>query len=245
MTIPLIVLASLSLFFFYSFNPFNPEKGWIPQAVEKPASVVPPLQQRIWDAMDVEVITVKDRAALASGKLDVRTYVPQPGDVISHTTPYQIALDEAHYPGLELSLSMALLGILVAFVIYHWKKIDAGKLKQAITPVYTFLSNKWYFDELYDATVVGGTIILSKVLRWFDNNIIDGIVNGSAALTRGGSSLSGWFDNHVVDGLVNFSAWFTGILGRGARKVQTGRVQTYIIFVLLGVLIIFFAFRGF
>lgn len=245
MTIPLIVLASLSLFFFYSFNPFNPEKSWIPEAVERPASVVPPLQQRTWDITKVDVITLKDRSALASGKIDARTYVPQPGDVVTHTTPYEIVLEEAHFPGLELSLSMAILGILAAFVIYQWKKIDAEKLKQSVMPVYTFLLNKWYFDELYDATVVGGTIVLSKVLAWFDNNIIDGIVNGAAAVTRGVSSLSGWFDNHVVDGLVNFSAWFTGLLGRGTRRIQTGKVQTYIVFALLGVIIIFFAFKGF
>jgi NADH-quinone oxidoreductase subunit L len=245
MTIPLIVLAALSLFFFYSMNPFSPEKGWIPQSVEKPASVVPASQQRIWDITKVKVITVKDRAALASGKLDVRTYVPQPGDIITHTTPSEIVLEESHYPGMELSLSMAVLGILAAFVIYHWKKIDAEKLKQAVKPVYTFLLNKWYFDELYGATVVGGTIVLSKMLAWFDNNVIDGIVNGAAALTRGWSSASGWFDNHVVDGLVNFSAWLTGLLGRGTRRVQTGKVQTYIIFALLGVIIIFFAFGQF
>jgi NADH-quinone oxidoreductase subunit L len=245
MTIPLIVLASLSLFFFYSFNPFNPEKGWIPQAVERPASVVPPLQQRTWDITKVDVITLKDRSALASGKVNVQNYVPQPGDVVTHTTPYEIVLGEAHYPGLELSLSMALLGIFAAFVIYQWKKIDAEKLKKAVKPVYTFLLNKWYFDELYGATVVGGTIVLSKVLAWFDNHIIDGIVNGAATLTRVGSSLSGKFDHYVVDGLVNFSAWFTGLLGRGTRKVQTGKVQTYIVFALLGMIIIFYAFRQF
>jgi len=245
MTIPLIVLAFLTSFVFYSFNPFDAEKAWIPEAVERPASVVPPSQQRTWDITKVDVITLKDRQALASGKIDVHTYVPQPGDVVTHTTPYEIVLEEAHYPGLELSLSMAILGILAAFVIYQWKKIDAEKLKQAVVPVYTFLLNKWYFDELYNGTVVGGTILLSRALRWFDNNIIDGIVNGTAALTRGWSSLSGWFDNHVVDGLVNFSAWFTGLLGRGTRKIQTGKVQTYIVFALLGVIIIFFAFRQF
>jgi len=140
---------------------------------------------------------------------------------------------------------MALLGILTAFVIYQWKKIDAEKLRQAVKPVYTFLLNKWYFDELYGATVVGGTIVLSKMLAWFDNNVIDGIVNGAAAFTRDWSWLIGWFDNYVVDGLVNFSAWLTGLLGRGTRKVQTGKVQTYIVFALLGVIIIFFAFRQF
>ncbi len=245
MTIPLIVLASLSLFFFYSFNPFNPEKGWIPQAVERPASVVHPLQQRIWDITKVDVITLKDRSALASGKVNVQNYVPQPGDVVTHTTPYEIVLEEAHFPGLELSLSMAFLGILAAFVIYQWKKIEAEKLKQAVKPVYTFLLNKWYFDELYGATVVGGTIVLSKVLAWFDNNIVDGIVNGAATLTRVGSSLSGKFDHYVVDGLVNFLAWFTGLLGGGTRKVQTGKVQTYIVFALLGMIILFYAFRQF
>lgn len=132
-----------------------------------------------------------------------------------------------------------------AFVIYQWKKIDAEQIKLAIKPVYDFLLNKWYFDELYGATVVGGTIALSKVLAWFDNHVIDGIVNGAASLTRVWSSLSGTFDNRVVDGLVNFSAWFTGLLGRGTRKIQTGKVQTYIVFALLGVIAIFFAFRGF
>ncbi|MGO9480330.1 MAG: NADH-quinone oxidoreductase subunit L [Candidatus Kryptoniota bacterium] len=245
MTIPLIVLASLSLFFFYSLNPFNPEKGWIPQAVVRPASVVPARQQRSWDSMKIEEITLKDRALLASGKVNAQTYVPHPGDVITYTTPYEIVLEEARYPGLELSLSMAFLGILAAFVIYHWKKIDAEKLKQAVNPVYTFLVNKWYFDELYGATVVAGTLLLSKALAWFDNNIIDGIVNGVATMTRGSSWASGWVDNHVVDGLVNFSAWFTGLLGRGTRKIQTGKVQTYIVFALLGVIIIFFVFRQF
>ncbi|MFZ1082258.1 MAG: NADH-quinone oxidoreductase subunit L [Candidatus Kryptoniota bacterium] len=245
MTIPLIVLAALSLFFFYSFNPFNPEKSWISESVAKPASVVPAWQQRSWDIMKVEVITLKDRSALASGKVNAQNYVPQPGDVVIHTNPYEIVLGEAHYPGLELSLSMAILGILAAFVIYQWKKIDAEKLKQAVRPIYTFLLNKWYFDELYGATVVGGTIVLSKALAWFDNNIIDGVVNGAATLTRVSSSLSGKFDHYVVDGLVNFSAWFTGLLGRGTSKVQTGKVQTYIVFALLGMIIIFYAFRQF
>lgn len=262
MTIPLIVLASLSLFFFYSLNPFNPEKGWIPQSVEKPASVVPVWQQRTWDIIKIDEITrvhpnignLPASGVNSTGTESTSTSPPsniisdfdfQPGDVVNHTTPYEIVLAEVHYPGLELSLSMAVFGILAAFVIYQWKKIDGGKLKQAVMPVYTFLSNKWYFDELYGATVVGGTIVLSKVLAWFDNNVIDGIVNGAAAVTQGWSSVSGWFDNNVVDGLVNFSAWFTGLLGRGTRRVQTGKVQTYIVFALLGVIVLIFAFRGF
>ncbi len=274
MTIPLVVLALLSLFFFYSLNPFSPEKGWIPESVSKPASVVPWWQQRTWDIISIEEITRRmpnlglppaeqgsntpngsqsskslnspDTLAVNGAAVDkYAEFNPRPGDKVNDTSPYEIMLEESRYPGLEFSLSMALLGILSAFFIYQWKKIDAEKVKLAIKPVYNFLLNKWYFDELYGATIVGGTIVISKALAWFDNHIIDGLVNGTAALTRAWSSLSGNFDNRVVDGLVNFSAWFTGLLGKGTRKIQTGKVQTYIIFALLGVIIIIFAFRGF
>ena len=229
MTIPLVVLAALSLFVFYSFNPFNPEKGWLLQAVTKPVSVVPTAQDRGWD----QVVNIQYIGN-----------VGRPGTT-TNLSLYDEALEKIHYSGLALSLMLALLGILSAFVIYQWKKIDAEKLKQSVKPIYTFLLNKWYFDELYNATVVGGTILVSKIFSWFDSKIIDGIVNGAASLTRVWSALSGKFDNYAVDGLVNFSAWFTGQLGSGIRKTQTGKVQTYIVFALLGVIIIFFAFRSF
>ncbi len=236
MTIPLIVLSALSLFVFYSFNPFNPDQGWFLHAVVQPETVVPVAQQYSWEqAVDPQSTAGTSAvSALPSG------VSPQP------TSPmYEEAMEATHYTGLAISLTLAFLGVLAAFFIYDWKKIDAEKLKQKVKPLHTFLYNKWYFDELYGATAVAGTIALSKALAWFDGNIIDGIVNGAATLTRLWSTLSGNFDHYVVDGLVNFSAWFTGLLGRGARKIQTGKVQTYIVFALLGVIIIFFAFKSF
>lgn len=236
MTIPLVVLAALSLFVFYSFNPFNPDKGWFLQAVVKPESVVPVAQRYGWDQVEEPQAANTVAANLAAAPA---TRIPTSSQV------YEEALEKIHYSGLALSLTLALLGIFSAFLIYQWKKIDAEKLKQSVKPVYTFLLNKWYFDELYNATVVGGTILVSKIFSWFDSKIIDGIVNGAASLARVWSALSGKFDNYAVDGLVNFSAWFTGLLGSGIRKTQTGKVQTYIVFALLGVIIIFFAFRSF
>ncbi len=41
MTVPLIILAVLSCFIFYSFNPFSGANGWLARAVERPESVVP------------------------------------------------------------------------------------------------------------------------------------------------------------------------------------------------------------
>jgi NADH-quinone oxidoreductase subunit L len=112
-----------------------------------------------------------------------------------------------------------------------------------LAPVHRFLLNKWGFDDLYNGVVIGGTLALTRVLRWFDNTIIDGAVNGTGWITRGTSFVSGKFDVVVIDGLVNLSAYLSGFLGLVFRKFQTGKVQTYIVFVVFSVLVLYFFFR--
>jgi NADH-quinone oxidoreductase subunit L len=207
MTVPLMVLAFLSLFFVFSFNPINAGAGWIAHAVERPESVVP--------------------ASLAAPGVEA----------------FEEALHHAHMPAMALSLLVAGLGILTAFATYHWKKINADAVAQSLKPVHAFLSNKWYFDELYQAVFVNGVLGLSSVLRWIDQNIIDGAVNGVGKVTTVVSIVSGKFDHHVVDGLVNLSARITGAIGLMFRKTQTGRVQTYVVLVLFSVMVFYFIFR--
>jgi NADH-quinone oxidoreductase subunit L len=154
-------------------------------------------------------------------------------------TPTDEFIEEVHHQhtlAMILSVSIAGLGILIAFATYYWRKISADAIANRLKPVHTFLSNKWYFDELYDATAVAATIGVARILAWFDAKIIDGIVNGAATVTRFSAVVSGKFDNIVVDGLVNFTAYFAGFTGMLLRTIQTGKLQTYLIFVLIGVL---------
>jgi NADH:ubiquinone oxidoreductase subunit 5 (subunit L)/multisubunit Na+/H+ antiporter MnhA subunit len=53
----------------------------------------------------------------------------------------------------------------------------------------------------------------------------------------------GGFDNKIIDGIVNLVAYLTGFFGLIMRKLQTGRVQTYLVFVLFGVMVFFLWFR--
>ena len=207
MTIPLVVLACLSFFAFYSFNPFGASSGWFFHAVERPMTAVP------------------NAVAAASAE------------------EFEGVLHESHVTAMMLSLSVAGLGILLAYVTYYWKKISAEKAAKALPPVHAFLLNKWYFDELYGATAVAGTVGFSRVLAWFDSKIIDGIVNGAGSATRLVSFASGKFDSIVVDGAVNLVAYLAGFFGLLFRKIQTGKVQTYIAFVLVGVMVFFFIYR--
>jgi NADH-quinone oxidoreductase subunit L len=90
---------------------------------------------------------------------------------------------------------------------------------------------------------VNGTLACTALLRWFDGTVIDGIVNGSARVTAFVSTVSGWFDNGVVDGIVNATAYVSGFVGLVFRKTQTGKVQTYVLYAVVSVMVLYFVFR--
>jgi NADH:ubiquinone oxidoreductase subunit 5 (subunit L)/multisubunit Na+/H+ antiporter MnhA subunit len=267
-----VILAALSFFIFFSFNPFDASEGWVVSAVPRPESAVP-----------AEVAPVP-------------------------ASEFDEAAHHAHMPAMGLSVAVAFAGILIAFGTYAWKKISADAVAARAVPVHSLLLNKWYFDELYNRLVVGGTLAFSMVLRWFDSTIIDGLVNGSAAGTKAivfgsgadaregrlparmimatgfvttvivmvmvteavwpveatflaglgavviglvsaGLTLflfwagAGGMDRYVVDGLVNAVAYLSGFGGLLLRKLQTGKVQTYVMFAVAGAMFFYFVFR--
>ncbi len=227
MAMPLVVLSVLSLFFWYTPNPMSPDAGWFyTKWISQPVLYTP--QESRFDFMKT------DEAALESESVN---------NEIMYSESYTEALHHSHGTAVILSILMAISGILLAFTMYQWKKISADKLAERFKPLYTFSLNKWYFDELYDKTFVSGTLALSRMVAWFDRVVVDGIVDGSATVTKAVSTFVGHFDNIVVDGLVNFMATLSGIIGIFFRKFQTGKVQTYIIMVIFSIVILLFLFN--
>jgi NADH-quinone oxidoreductase subunit L len=74
---------------------------------------------------------------------------------------------------------------------------------------------------------------LARFWSAFDAYIIDGIVNGAAALTRFVSWLNGLFDAYIIDGLVNAIANVTFWTGNKFRRLQTGNINGYLFVILL------------
>jgi NADH-quinone oxidoreductase subunit L len=165
------------------------------------------------------------------------------GKDIVFSETYTEAMHHAHYPAMIISLLVAGFGILFAFYMYQWKKLSPDKIAASVPFLYRMSYNKWYFDELYDRSFVAGTLAISRGLAWFDNTIIDGIVNGAATVTRAVSSFSGTFDNVVVDGFVNAMAFLSAFIGSIFRKFQTGKVQTYVVLVIFSLVILLFLFK--
>ncbi|MCB0745118.1 MAG: NADH-quinone oxidoreductase subunit L, partial [Ignavibacteriae bacterium] len=224
MVLPLIVLSTLSIFFWYTPNPVSPDAGWFAsQWVTTPHTVVPASSS--FDFMINENNTHAETSEHG---------------VITHSEKYMHAMHWAHYPAMILSLVLAGLGILLAFTMYQWKKISPDKIAESVKGLYNGSLNKWYIDEFYNKTFIGGTLNLGGLLNWFDKWIVDGIVNGSAAFTRVFSKISGYFDSYIVDGLVNGTAFLSGFIGFHFKKLQTGKVQTYIVLVIFSMLILFY-----
>jgi NADH-quinone oxidoreductase subunit L len=226
--LPLFVLSILSFWFFYSPNPLDANAGWFTKAIVQPKSVVPSDMQ--WEFL------------LYNG------YTSHEG-VANHNVTEHLGINEfaeamhhAHYPAMILSLTIAGLGILFSFLFYQFKILNPDTLVRQFPFLYKLSFRKWYFDEIYNATVVAGTVGLAKISALFDLKVIDGLVNGCAWLTRQVGYFVGHFDNIVIDGLVNFIANFTGFIGSIVRYLQTGKVQTYVAFATFGLILLIYFF---
>jgi NADH-quinone oxidoreductase subunit L len=125
--------------------------------------------------------------------------------------------------------------------VYGRKPLAAGQPDPLtrLGGLHTFLKNKWYVDEVYDAVFVRPSIALGRaVYRWIDRWLIDGVLH---AIGRGAYRLAEAFrafDRVVINGGVDAFAESLKAFGRWFREVQTGWVQQYLYVVALGALVL-------
>ena len=138
-----------------------------------------------------------------------------------------------------IGVSAGAIGWLFARSLYlNGKSPVPAQLLQRWKRPWTVVYNKYYLDEIYQATVVRGSLVLARILSWIDSRLGDGVVNLAGAVTRLFANLDGAIDTYLVDGAVNLVANSTLAAGRGLRRVQTGRIQTYLYGALAGALVI-------
>jgi NADH-quinone oxidoreductase subunit L len=130
---------------------------------------------------------------------------------------------EAENPMLVyVSVAAGVIGIGLAYVIYLMKPGTADAIAGALKAPYTLIYNKYFVDELYDATVVKPVVAGSRVALWkgVDAGLIDGIVNGIGKSARD--------------------------VGSVLRLLQSGNIRSYATWVLFGsvVLIVAMGFAG-
>ncbi|PQO30692.1 NADH-quinone oxidoreductase subunit L [Blastopirellula marina] len=139
-----------------------------------------------------------------------------------------------------LAFGAAISGILLASVFYLWKTLDPADVRRSFDPLYRVLMNKWYFDEIYQAVFVSGTLAVATCVAWFDRCVIDRLVDGAAWMVVGLARLSDfWIDRRGVDGFVNWFSRRTYRLGSSLRTVQTGSLRQYVMLIVISTVTLF------
>jgi NADH-quinone oxidoreductase subunit L len=157
----------------------------------------------------------------------------------------EIATTERHYAHAyhslagNLTLLIGFLGILFAWLLYYKRLLDPAEAREQFPALHRFLWNKWYFDEIYSAALVRPALAVAGWCRAFDTRAIDGTVNALARDTVRVARWDGRFDLGIVDGLVNLVARVVYATGAALRRVQTGYIRSYVLFLVLAAVGIF------
>jgi NADH-quinone oxidoreductase subunit L len=104
---------------------------------------------------------------------------------------------------MGVSTLIAVAGIWCAWQVWVKRRSIAENAAREFAPIHRLLLNKYYVDEIYDATIVQPIHAVSREGLWrgFDVKVIDGAVNGAATIVDSSATL--------------------------LRRVQTGSVRTY------------------
>jgi NADH-quinone oxidoreductase subunit L len=126
-----------------------------------------------------------------------------PAEAAHHAVSFEVAM-------MLVSMAIAGLGILLAFKMYIKNPRLPDQMVERYPTPYSLIANKYWVDEIYDWVFVGPLIRFSVFLwRIIDDILVDGTVNGVAAVARGGSEVF--------------------------KRLQTGNIQGYGLSILVGV----------
>lgn len=207
MQVPLLLLAFLSLGPLFSLNPFNSQESWLLAALPVPNPALPG----------------------AGATFEAANKLFEVQETAHHV----------HSSTAWLSVILALTGLVLAYLIYHVFNGRGDYYSRDFQPsdrLWRLSSRNWYLDELYEKTFIAfgkrGTQLASRM----DRRIIDPFIDFMGEFYVVSSHLLAWFDRTFVDGFLNSTVWLTGRAGLLSKSIQGGKIQSYLLLMMLGLL---------
>jgi len=121
---------------------------------------------------------------------------------------------------MALSVLIALIGSLIALYFYWWRKDLPAALLPKVKPIYNLVHQKFYVDELYEATIIKPTF---KISDNFFYKIVDGI---------------------IIEGIVNGVGVFASLFGAIMRLFHTGDIRVYARWSVISLFVILIVWLG-
>jgi NADH-quinone oxidoreductase subunit L len=126
-----------------------------------------------------------------------------------------IFLHEAHHFEFDWAVALGSTGLVavgLAGAWYAWVLQPSlpRTAARALAPVHRALENKYYLDDIYQAVIDNVVLATSRLVAWFDRNVVN---------------------DTGVDG----AAYTTGFVGYLLKFQQTGRLPNYALAIIVGV----------
>ena len=256
-TAPLIILATLALGSgFLNAAPFGEKWENFKKWVEPSAEVVNPTgiayvvggagQARIASdettdtTIPGEELLSAEPMAAASGEEEMHMEHESPCGTETPADGICVAPQIHHAPFKWSKAAMSMLIVFAGFFISlmlciqlyekkNKKLVGLTERNKVLGMGYKFLVNKYYLDVLYEKIIVRSIAHpIARGAYWFNQNVLDGIVNGAGVCAK---TIAGWVyrnvDQRVVDGAVNGAGSAAQGAGSALRPVQSGKVNQY------------------
>jgi NADH-quinone oxidoreductase subunit L len=117
-----------------------------------------------------------------------------------------------------LATGVAISGVLLAWATFQRRMVDAESLARATGPLRHAAARGFWVDEAFVAIYRGVLLALAGLVGWIDRYLVDGVLNVVSAWTVSGGDV--------------------------LRRIQTGKVQDYVLAVAAGVVAVMWWLRG-
>jgi NADH-quinone oxidoreductase subunit L len=178
---------------------------------ESPASMTVPLSILGILALVFGAIVVEPFNKFVSSTF-VNDFVNMDIPALAEVGNYELVAHAGHEPLLILWMPVivAVIGLLIAFVIYYQKAIDMSRFVSKDNSVYKLLYNRYYQNEIFTQLF-------------------------AVKFVYEGLAMAGYHIDRFIDGIVNVISYLTIEAGDSFRKIQTGVIQHYSVAVITGV----------
>lgn len=151
-------------------------------------------------------------------------------------TPAAFSLDELFHGGsllvMVISSAIALGGIGAGWWFYRAESFCPPKQQDPINAMFprffSAASNRFRVDEFYQATILRATTLSASAADLLDKMVIHRIVLFFSVIVRAISWATRFTDEHVVNGLFDQGCKGVRLSARGASRIQSGQIQSYL-----------------
>ena len=150
-----------------------------------------------------------------------------PWHISSFINRWMVTFPESNKVVSLLSVLIVALVLVAAFFLYR---------KQELANQNKFLVPHFYLDAISEQAMFL-VLRLSIFSHWIDRKVIDKIIHGFTYLQVSIAYVAGWTDRMLVDGLVHGVAYSAKGVGSLTRGLANGKIQSYLLWALAGLLI--------